>query len=56
MTRKQTYKNLSNWYKELQENRKGIPVIVVANKIDGKETTFFFKKENSTNRSKLIIK
>eukprot|EP00698_Gefionella_okellyi_P010369 TRINITY_DN2687_c0_g1_i2.p1 TRINITY_DN2687_c0_g1~~TRINITY_DN2687_c0_g1_i2.p1 ORF type:complete len:209 (-),score=20.17 TRINITY_DN2687_c0_g1_i2:139-765(-) len=34
VTRKVTYKNLSNWYKELQEYRKGIPVIVVANKID----------------------
>ena len=35
VSRKITYKNLDNWYKELQEYRKGIPVLVVANKIDG---------------------
>ena len=29
-----TYKNLETWYEELQENCKGIPTIVVANKID----------------------
>nr|AME21655.1 RABL2 [Malawimonas californiana] len=34
VTRKLTYTNLENWYRELQEYRKGIPVIVVANKID----------------------
>ena len=34
VTRKLTYKNLSTWYKELQEHRKSIPCIVVANKID----------------------
>jgi Rab-like protein 2 len=34
ITRKVTYKNLTNWYKELMEHRKGIPCIVVANKID----------------------
>jgi Rab-like protein 2 len=34
VTRKVTYQNLATWYKELQENRKGIPVICVANKID----------------------
>uniref|UniRef100_A0A8C8VMV5 Rab-like protein 2B n=1 Tax=Pelusios castaneus TaxID=367368 RepID=A0A8C8VMV5_9SAUR len=32
--RKITYKNLSNWYKELREFRPEIPCIVVANKID----------------------
>ncbi|XP_006011073.1 RAB, member of RAS oncogene family-like 2 [Latimeria chalumnae] len=32
--RKITYKNLSNWYKELREYRPEIPCIVVANKID----------------------
>ncbi|XP_074840360.1 rab-like protein 2B isoform X1 [Carettochelys insculpta] len=32
--RKVTYKNLSNWYKELREFRPEIPCIVVANKID----------------------
>ncbi|XP_020633910.3 rab-like protein 2B isoform X1 [Pogona vitticeps] len=32
--RKVTYKNLSNWYKELREFRPQIPCIVVANKID----------------------
>lgn len=35
MQRKVTYKNLSNWYKELREFRPEIPCIVVANKIDG---------------------
>lgn len=34
VTRKVTYMNLNTWYKELQDARKGIPVIVVANKID----------------------
>ena len=34
--RKVTYKNLSNWYKELREFRPQIPCIVVANKIDGR--------------------
>jgi Rab-like protein 2 len=34
VTRKITYKNLERWYKELQEYRRGIPCIVVANKID----------------------
>mmetsp|Transcript_29385 Transcript_29385/g.53919 ORF Transcript_29385/g.53919 Transcript_29385/m.53919 type:complete len:239 (-) Transcript_29385:628-1344(-) len=34
VTRKITYKNLEQWYDELQENCKGIPTIVVANKID----------------------
>ncbi|XP_034285937.1 rab-like protein 2B [Pantherophis guttatus] len=32
--RKVTYKNLTNWYKELREFRPQIPCIVVANKID----------------------
>jgi len=34
VTRKQTYKNLPAWYKELRDYRPGIPVICVANKID----------------------
>lgn len=34
ITRKGTYTNLSQWWQELQEYRKGIPCIVVANKID----------------------
>ena len=34
VTRKQTYKNLPTWYKELRDYRPGIPVICVANKID----------------------
>uniref|UniRef100_A0A8C6YI17 Rab-like protein 2B n=1 Tax=Naja naja TaxID=35670 RepID=A0A8C6YI17_NAJNA len=32
--RKVTYKNLTNWYKELREFRPQIPCVVVANKID----------------------
>ena len=34
VTRKQTYKNLPTWYKELREYRGSIPVICIANKID----------------------
>eukprot|EP00798_Chlamydomonas_sp_ICE-L_P019430 gene19430-26088_t len=34
VTRKLTYKNLETWYDELQHNCKGLPTIVVANKID----------------------
>ncbi|KXJ21587.1 rab-like protein 2A [Exaiptasia diaphana] len=34
ITRKITYKNLPNWYKELRQYRDSIPCIVVANKID----------------------
>jgi len=34
VTRKPTYKNLANWYKELREYREDIPCILVANKID----------------------
>ncbi|XP_065064843.1 rab-like protein 2A [Rhopilema esculentum] len=34
ITRKITYKNLAQWYKELREYRQKIPCIVVANKID----------------------
>ena len=34
VTRKQTYKNLPDWYKELREYRPGIPVVCIANKID----------------------
>lgn len=34
VTRKLTYKNLERWYEELQDNCKGLPTIVVANKID----------------------
>uniref|UniRef100_H2YY41 Rab-like protein 2A n=1 Tax=Ciona savignyi TaxID=51511 RepID=H2YY41_CIOSA len=33
-TRKVTYKNLSNWYKELRQYRPDIPCLLVANKID----------------------
>ena len=35
VTRKITYKNLSNWYKELRQHRPDIPCVLVANKIDG---------------------
>ncbi|KAL1529600.1 hypothetical protein AB1Y20_000547 [Prymnesium parvum] len=34
VTRKQTYKNLPVWYKELRDYRAGIPVVCIANKID----------------------
>lgn len=36
VTRKVTYKNLPNWYKELREKRPEIPCLCAANKIDGK--------------------
>ena len=38
VTRKITYKNLQHWYSELRQHRPDIPCILVANKIDGKET------------------
>lgn len=34
VTRKTTYKNLTNWYGELRQYCEGIPCLVVANKID----------------------
>ncbi|ORZ40900.1 putative RTW [Catenaria anguillulae PL171] len=34
LSRKITYKNLDNWYRELRQYRPNIPVIVLANKID----------------------
>jgi GTPase SAR1 family protein len=34
VTRKLTYKNLDTWYEELQHHAPGIPMLVVANKID----------------------
>ncbi|XP_063682064.1 rab-like protein 2A [Bolinopsis microptera] len=34
VSRKVTYRNLTNWYKELRKYRPKIPVICVANKID----------------------
>eukprot|EP00879_Flechtneria_rotunda_P007481 GHRR01007848.1.p1 GENE.GHRR01007848.1~~GHRR01007848.1.p1 ORF type:complete len:248 (+),score=68.21 GHRR01007848.1:144-887(+) len=34
VTRKVTYKNLERWYGELQQHAKGVPTLVVANKID----------------------
>lgn len=34
VTRKITYKNLDKWFEELQQHAKGIPTLVVANKID----------------------
>merc|ERR1719263_1663965 len=51
VTRKQTYKNLPTWYKELRDYRAKIPTICIANKIDvdlkvtGKE--FAFPKKHS---------
>jgi len=32
VTRKETYVNLKNWYKELRDHCEGIPCILVANK------------------------
>jgi len=36
-TRKITYKNLINWYKELRQHRPEIPCLCGANKIDGEK-------------------
>ena len=51
ISRKITYKNLSQWYKELREYRKDIPCIVVANKIDVDysvtQKSFNFAKKNN---------
>ncbi|XP_077529129.1 rab-like protein 2A isoform X2 [Haemaphysalis longicornis] len=50
VTRKITYKNLSNWHKELREHRPGIPCFCVANKIDEDSTvvqkSFNFGRKN----------
>ena len=35
-TRKNTYKNLANWYAEMRKYRPSIPCISAVNKIDGK--------------------
>ncbi|XP_070544575.1 rab-like protein 2A [Ptychodera flava] len=50
-TRKITYKNLPNWYKELREYRPSIPCVCAANKIDvdyniTKKNFNFAKKHN----------
>ncbi|KAJ3354512.1 Rab-like protein 2A [Allomyces javanicus] len=34
LTRKVTYKNLENWYRELRQYRPKIPVLILANKVD----------------------
>lgn len=51
VTRKQTYKNLPGWYKELREYRGSIPLICVANKIDVDEKVtqkeFAFPKKHN---------
>ena len=36
LTRKETYKHLTNWYGEMRAMCPNIPCILVANKIDGK--------------------
>eukprot|EP01137_Pigoraptor_chileana_P034934 Opistho-2@28208 len=50
VTRKQTYKSLDTWYKELREYRPEIPCIVLANKIDVDykvtQKSFNFAKKN----------
>ena len=46
ITRKTTYKNLAEWYKELREYREKIPCIVVANKIDGILFKFIISPES----------
>ena len=37
-TRKNTYKNLANWYEEMRKYRPSIPCICAVNKIDGKKS------------------
>jgi Rab-like protein 2 len=50
LTRKVTYKNLENWYRELRQYRPKIPVMVVANKVDSQpdmaKKNFKFVVEN----------
>jgi len=50
-TRKVTYQNLTEWYKELQQHRKGIPTLLVCNKIDVDyavtKKTFAFAEKHS---------
>ncbi|XP_071483492.1 rab-like protein 2A [Diadema setosum] len=51
VTRKVTYKNLSQWYKELREYRSEIPCLLAANKIDVDykitQKNFNFSKKHS---------
>lgn len=51
VTRKVTYQNLAQWYKELRKYREDIPCIVVANKIDAKiemtQKKFRFAEKNN---------
>ncbi|XP_076806895.1 rab-like protein 2A [Clavelina lepadiformis] len=50
-TRKITYKNLTNWYRELRKYRPNIPCLLVANKIDADlgvtQRSFQFGKKHS---------
>ncbi|XP_045592938.1 rab-like protein 2A isoform X1 [Procambarus clarkii] len=50
-TRKVTYKNLSNWYKELRQHRPEIPCFCAVNKIDENEDiagkSFAFPEKNN---------
>ena len=45
VTRKITYKNLTDWYKELREFRPEIPCFCAANKIDGTVILIHLRKE-----------
>lgn len=44
LKRKESYKNLGMWYEEMRKMCKDIPCILVANKIDGKNSKFSFFK------------
>ena len=45
VSRKITYKHLSDWLKELREYRAEIPCLCAANKIDSKATFYLLKKK-----------
>ena len=48
-TRKNTYKNLANWYAEMRKYRPSIPCISAVNKIDGNLSQRNFKRLKSPN-------
>ena len=48
-TRKNTYKNLANWYAEMRKYRPSIPCISAVNKIDGNKLKLQFQIKQSLN-------
>ena len=53
-TRKVTYKNLANWYRELRQHRPEIPCFCAVNKIDGMNA-FLARSLSKEHNGKQII-